>query len=98
MLISLVLACAPRCQPAPHPQFPLEGEHADAACAACHVGPDRPPTACESCHARPDPHFAGPCAGCHTPAGWEAPFAHEPPLLGPHALSCESCHQDGTYE
>ncbi|HNB53181.1 MAG TPA: cytochrome c3 family protein [Anaerolineales bacterium] len=55
--------------------FPLEGQHADALCIACHT--DRQftelPTACATCHEEPAIHaglFESTCESCHTAEGW----------------------------
>ena len=82
---------------------PLEGGHAQVACARCHDGGDRDHdmSACGSCHE--DRHMGRmtrPCAECHTPRSWrpdgrlEAHAATRFPLLGNHAvLGCRSCHR-----
>ncbi|MEQ1566874.1 MAG: hypothetical protein ABMA64_14625 [Myxococcota bacterium] len=91
-------------QPA-DPTFPLVGEHAPLACAACH--PDATPPAaispaCASCHesARPADHYSGDCGICHTPFGWDQVVVDHGffPLTNAHALGCDQCHAPGTYE
>jgi len=84
----------PRFDHAKDSRYPLEGKHAQAACAACHR-PDaagvvryRPlAMACAACHA--DPHTAqfavkgqgNDCARCHVAAGWkELKFRHAEPF------------------
>ena len=77
-----------------HEFFPLEGQHATAACLSCHqnnqfVGL---PETCEGCHEqdRPPEHFAGSCAGCHTPVAWDQVRAFDHALAG--ASDCQACH------
>lgn len=88
--------------------WPLEGAHADAQCAGCHLGD--PPvyegtaTDCLGCHAddrarATDPDhaaFAADCASCHTTIAWQpASFDHQWPLEGAHqSATCASCHGD----
>ena len=56
-------------------EFPLQGEHGELACSACHQG-DRDgetPLDCAGCHAEPDQHqgiFDPACETCHNPASW----------------------------
>jgi hypothetical protein len=59
--------------------FPLEGEHAQVACAKCHGTGDSarfaslPHAKCNDCHA--DPHsgaMRGACTSCHNTGGWHA--------------------------
>lgn len=67
--------------------FPLEGEHAGAACSACHIQGrfEGTPSDCIECHAEPGSHrglFQASCRDCHDPAGWTpallngSPFDH----------------------
>ncbi|PKN59455.1 MAG: hypothetical protein CVU56_00040 [Deltaproteobacteria bacterium HGW-Deltaproteobacteria-14] len=93
--------------------WPLLGEHATTACAACHVGGAfaGTPTGCDGCHhqdyldttspAHADVGFSTDCAACHSPAGWDgADFDHAQfwPLTGAHAgADCAGCHVGGTY-
>jgi hypothetical protein len=61
--------------------FPLEGEHAAAACAGCHAGipAAETPVECAACHAEPARHagmFPNTCGGCHNPAGWTPALLH----------------------
>lgn len=82
--------------------FPLQGRHADVACALCHPGQRYQDTArdCHSCHRMDDAHrgrFGKDCATCHTPKGFEhARFDHSRtdfPLKGRHdEIACEACH------
>jgi hypothetical protein len=63
--------------------FPLDGRHADLACAACHASNGTLqtsqdfltlPTDCAGCHAEPELHlglFSQDCAECHTPQDWQ---------------------------
>lgn len=85
--------------------YPLEGRHAEVACAECHAdkkkGPYRPidHADCDDCH--DDPH-AGKfeptdCRSCHTPEEWAVgEFDHartDYPLEGKHAsVECVACH------
>ncbi len=92
--------------------FPLEGKHAQSACASCHKGARRIDdfrslgTECADCHLKDDAHdgqFGVNCAVCHTPATWDdATFDHNLtnfPLEGKHAdVECESCHQNGQFK
>jgi hypothetical protein len=64
--------------------YALEGEHAGAPCAGCHldgkmVGISQ---ACQDCHREPGAHtglFSQDCATCHTPQGWQpAQFDGQP--------------------
>lgn len=96
-------------RPAAYPdhEWPLEGEHAKALCASCHVGDppvyDGTPSACLDCHAddraraqEPDhAAFSNDCGECHTANGWQpAAFPDHPwPLDGAHAAArCAGCH------
>lgn len=96
-------------QPADFPahEWPLEGAHATATCASCHLGDppayDDTPTACLSCHEQdrgnvtqpPHDAFSDDCASCHDAASWgTASFDHlRFPLTGAHqAAECSSCH------
>jgi hypothetical protein len=56
-------------------QFPLEGQHANAACIACHQRRDfqLTPKNCHGCHEEPVVHsglFEQDCAACHVPMAW----------------------------
>jgi hypothetical protein len=49
----------------------LEGAHATAACADCHVeGQETPEFVCSNCHEPPANHLTGECDTCHTPEGF----------------------------
>ncbi len=84
--------------------YPLEGGHIKATCAACHGGGNNyrgTSTTCVSCHAKKEPHLGKlgrACQSCHTPALWKKikPFDHSRTgfaLRGKHsALGCMSCH------
>jgi hypothetical protein len=82
--------------------FPLEGRHADVACALCHPGQRYKGTArdCYSCHRLDDAHlgrFGPDCGTCHTPRDFKrASFDHSRthfPLKGRHEkIACETCH------
>lgn len=89
-------------------RYPLEGQHGQVACAACHtslVFRDAD-TDCFSCHT--DIHegqFGNSCDQCHAPQNWqdEPRFRqmHQEtrfPLVGVHAgLDCQACHSSGQY-
>jgi hypothetical protein len=88
--------------------FPLAQKHAGVACIQCHkvkdvfTGASR---ACESCHLGPKHGDLGPCAKCHTTAGFAKPgFDHAGtrfPLDGKHGgVACATCHarfRPGTF-
>ena len=85
--------------------FPLEGEHREVKCRACH--PDQTYSqadpACYSCHAQDDEHdgqYGTTCESCHTPRSWEdITFTHDQPTLlfsgRPIEVqrACYTCHQ-----
>jgi hypothetical protein len=87
--------------------FPLDGAHAQVACAKCHQ-PDsaggrftKAPKTCIGCHAADDKHrgeFGTDCASCHTTSTWDgARFEHkEFPLDhgGQGRIACKTCHTD----
>lgn len=91
-------------------KFPLQGNHVDTACDACHLANlyDRKlPTDCYSCHDLDDPHSGEEgkrCERCHAPAGWrkKVRFDHDVthfPLIGIHAAAaCEECHLSPVYK
>ncbi|MDE2596052.1 MAG: cytochrome C [Sphingomonadales bacterium] len=84
--------------------FPLNGGHAEAACASCHGAGNankHPARSCFACHARDDVHKGQngtDCASCHTSRGWkQTSFDHDRmtdfPLKGAHRTAfCEGCH------
>ena len=92
--------------------FPLQGEHAEAGCVACHAGArtiadlQNTPQTCYACHSVDDSHegrFGQDCALCHTAEGWEsATFDHSLAafkLEGAHAdVACEACHSEGVFQ
>jgi hypothetical protein len=89
--------------------FPLEGRHADVACALCHPAEryDGTPKDCATCHVVNDVHrgrFGAKCESCHTPSRWKTQsFDHARktrfPLTGKHgSIACEDCHTGGLYE
>ena len=88
--------------------FALSGQHANAACQACHKnGVFRgTPTNCFACHAAKDVHggqFGTDCASCHVPSSWKnVTFDHNKTafkLNGRHLnISCKSCHTDGVFK
>jgi hypothetical protein len=49
----------------------LEGAHADAGCADCHVLDKELAADCSGCHEPPADHLAGECDACHAPTGFE---------------------------
>ena len=89
-------------------RYPLRGQHASVACAACHRGGDLRPRyqACTDCHA--DAHGGqlvaradrGACNSCHAVGGWRpstfgvaAHASLRMPLDGAHATApCGACH------
>jgi hypothetical protein len=83
-----------------HP-VPLEGEHADVDCLACHSQGFDLTFECAACHEPPsEPHFGEQCEDCHTPEGFEAvnleSFQHPVELVGAHASAdCLACHSAG---
>jgi class III cytochrome C family protein len=94
--------------------YPLEGNHADVACAKCHPKAQfhfaaKDATACAGCH--PDPHKGQlfdkkPCDLCHSPKFQTVKqffFDHGKntkfKLEGKHAqLACASCHLPGVVK
>ena len=92
--------------------YPLEGAHQQAACAACHPNAraisdlQNTPADCQSCHLAEDAHegrFGLQCESCHTPTTWEeASFDHSLsafPLDGAHVdVDCQECHADQVFE
>ena len=90
-------------------RFPLEGKHAQVACALCHAGEryKDTPRDCASCHALDDAHkgrFGNKCETCHATSGWkQARFDHARdahfPLDGAHGkIACEACHPGGLFD
>lgn len=89
--------------------FPLEGEHGSAECAACHAPDEKhraATSACVGCHEEDNVHgtsMGEACADCHTPAGWlEVEFDHDATgysLIGRHReAACLDCHADQTFQ
>ncbi len=88
-------------------RFKLEGEHAEVACAECHIDNvyENTPVDCYSCHSGDDAHNDSngrQCETCHNPSDWEdATFDHgltNFPLDGGHArLECDRCHVADTF-
>jgi hypothetical protein len=92
--------------------FPLEGQHATLACAACHretatiADLQSTPQDCFACHEADDAHegrYGQDCAVCHTAEGWEqVTIDHDQtafPLVGLHVnVACEDCHKDNVYQ
>ncbi|MBM4424569.1 MAG: hypothetical protein FJ030_14470 [Chloroflexi bacterium] len=85
--------------------FPLDGQHAEIDCEACHVNKQfkDTPRECVTCHAEPQIHagvFGLDCAACHSTAAWT------PAALKNHAfpldhgeggeVACAVCHPN-TY-
>ena len=93
--------------------FALVGQHAIAACAACHVNGVYRGTSrnCVGCHqseynATRNPNHAAAgfntvCDTCHraTDSNWlQATFTHTAfPLTGRHNVACAQCHTTGNY-
>ena len=76
-----------------HEFFPLEGEHAELDCLACHTDAQYAGTAnlCSDCHLEeiPDPHFSGECSICHSAFSWQQiDFDHSQN----YAVDCLDCH------
>ncbi len=91
----------------PEHKWPLQGAHAVAECASCHVGNppvyQGTPQDCVGCHradydSSPLPgHETYPttCQDCHTTTAWKPATLpeHKWPLVGAHAAAdCASCH------
>ncbi len=82
-----------------HP-VPLEGEHAELDCMACHSAGLDLTYECATCHEPPpsvQPHFGETCEDCHTPDGFIPAnlenLQHPIPLEGKHAtVDCIACH------
>jgi hypothetical protein len=80
--------------------FPLEGEHANVQCAACHPAVrtiadlQAAPQECAACHQDDDPHqgdLGSECQACHTPLDWEqVNFDH---ALAAATSTCFACHE-----
>ncbi len=91
--------------------YPLEYEHKDVKCDACHRGPvytkKKLGSKCYTCHKNDDVHNekqGKTCRRCHNVRGWTKKvfFDHdlsEFPLVGLHATaSCEACHLTPAYK
>ncbi|MEQ9501648.1 MAG: hypothetical protein RIT81_32555 [Deltaproteobacteria bacterium] len=94
-----------------HPHWPLEGQHASAACADCHGADDTTPYAevssdCATCHTPPSfPDHSNAavfevCADCHRADGWvpadQGSIDHSVfPLTGAHATALCSTCHEG---
>jgi hypothetical protein len=83
--------------------FPLEGQHAQVECLACHA--DRiyrgTPQDCASCHAEPAIHagfFGLQCQYCHTAQAWRPAELRQHRFPISHGaerpLDCKACHAD----
>lgn len=86
--------------------FPLEGQHEELACDACHVERQfrGTPVECVACHAEPQIHagfFGLQCQYCHTAQAWvPAPLRVHPfPLDHGREVEseCQVCHT-GAYD
>lgn len=66
--------------------FPLEGQHAAAACEACHVPPRDPPAGGR----RLGPAAGTECAGCHADP-------HAGQLARDGVTACERCHAPSSF-
>ena len=86
--------------------FPLEGKHAQLACARCHPAQQWVgiATTCVRCHADTAHRGAlgGDCAKCHRAESWKPATRtaadHKVSLAGGHAaLACKDCHRSGLH-
>ncbi|MCA9918434.1 MAG: hypothetical protein KC445_10810 [Anaerolineales bacterium] len=86
--------------------FPLEGNHANAECTACHI--DKvfrgTPSECVACHAEPEIHFGifgTDCANCHTAEAWLPAQLRQHSFPLDHGeqgtLECTACHTSTSY-
>jgi len=90
--------------------FPLQGLHADVACASCHKPGKKfreATSTCNSCHGEQQPHLGNlgtKCETCHNTSGWKkvAAFDHNKTnfaLKGAHSKAqCISCHVGEIYK
>lgn len=89
--------------------YPLQGRHAQVACAKCHLEgkyKGLPFQQCRDCHQDAHrPSLGNDCQRCHTVAGWKEAsqgFDHERtgyPLRGRHAqVACAKCHLEGKFK
>jgi hypothetical protein len=94
--------------------FALVGQHAQTACASCHVNNvyRGTPRDCVGCHrplydrtTAPNHAAAGfpvTCESCHRASDttWnQGTFNHRFPITsGPHRTTCATCHQGGNYQ
>lgn len=83
--------------------FPLDGQHAAAACESCHIDQvfAGTPAACDSCHEQPAVHadsFGQECIRCHATTAWlpAGLRIHTFPL--DHGAEgqqeCQTCHEN----
>lgn len=80
--------------------FPIDGKHLEVGCENCHKTPGvfkGVAKSCEGCHKVPQHGDFGPCAKCHSTAGFNQPrFLHDQtrfPLDGAHLkIACQTCH------
>lgn len=82
--------------------YPLQGEHAQADCAECHIDQvfAGTPQDCVSCHHEPDIHageFGEDCARCHNAVAWAPAYLIQHTFELQHtedepALECQECH------
>lgn len=84
--------------------FPLDGQHAEIGCAACHANRvfAGTPRLCVDCHPEPQAHaglFGLECAACHTTSAWSPAtmLEHSFPLehgleRGQPPTACATCH------
>jgi len=91
--------------------YPLEGRHAEIACALCHVDGRfaGTPRTCVGCHAsrrdeaeQDHAGFPDDCGVCHNQVAWSPALfddhARVFPLVGRHAhLACGDCHVNGVW-
>ena len=89
--------------------YPLTGEHKQAACNSCHTTrslKEKLPKDCIGCHRQDDTHSGRngeKCKSCHTTKSWKKnKFNHNKtdfPLKGHHKeLLCTNCHKGDVYK
>jgi hypothetical protein len=91
-------------------EFPLEGQHSQLVCSACHRGDisqEKLSVQCISCHQVDDVHHGQEgkqCERCHRASGWGDSIVFDHgltrfPLLGLHAtVPCEECHVSSAFK
>jgi len=90
--------------------FPLQDEHKDVLCNACHPNDryKKTPKTCHACHQINDIHqgrYGKKCDSCHTPKTWDEPtFNHDTETdykleSGHQDVACDTCHiSDDLYD